>query len=181
MTREVCTKCRTSVSSSVPSPVRRWWLSPISMSSCPASVLAPQCSLACVTSTSLIKDGSWWIANTLKRQGCCRDALICMCSGLKGVPGSWHCYTCNLGGCWPSRNTCFRCLAPRGCSAPLPKPRHQRETEALGRAPQRSPAVVPQRLGWCRHAFRLVAAMVMLRRFSRRFMVLGSRKTCQCR
>ena len=77
--------------------------------------------------------------NTLKRQGC---------SDLHGgkppvVPGSWHCCTCNLGGCWPSRNTCFRCLAPRGSSAPLPKPRHQRETQALGRAPQRSPAVEP--------------------------------------
>ena len=87
--------------------------------------------------------------DTLKRQGCGRDSLICMCSGLKGggkppvVPGSWHCYVCNLGGCWPSRNTCFRCLAPRGSSASLPKLRHQRETQALGRAPQRSPAVKP--------------------------------------
>ena len=41
--------------------------------------------------------------NTMKWQGCCRDSLICMRSWLKGsgklplVPGSWHCYTCNLG------------------------------------------------------------------------------------
>ena len=85
--------------------------------------------------------------NTLNRQGCCRGSLICMCSGFQGsgkppvVPGSWHCHTCNLGVCWPSRNTCFRCLVPRGSSALLPKPRHQRETQALDRAPQRSPAV----------------------------------------
>ena len=59
--REVCTMCRTSLSSSVPSPVRRW--SPILMSSCPTSVLASLGSLAflSVTSTSLIKDGSWWM------------------------------------------------------------------------------------------------------------------------
>ena len=29
------------------------------------------------------------------------------------VPGSWHCYVCDMGGCWPARNSCFRCLAPR--------------------------------------------------------------------
>ena len=40
-------------------------------------------------------------------------------------------------------NTCFRCLAPHGSPASLPKPRHQTETQALGRAPQRPPAVEP--------------------------------------
>ena len=49
--------------------------------------------------------------NTFGRQGCGKDALICMRSGLRGgvkppvVPGSWHCYTCNLGGCWLLRDT----------------------------------------------------------------------------
>ena len=59
------------------------------------------------------------------------------------VLGSRHCHTCNLGGCWPSRNMCFRCLAPRGATLPAGNRRQQRETHALGRAPQRSPAVEP--------------------------------------
>ena len=61
-TRKGCTRCLTSLSSSVLSPVRRWWLSLISMSLCPTSALASQCSLASLS----IK----------KRQGCCRDAMI---------------------------------------------------------------------------------------------------------
>ena len=83
----------------------------------------------------------------LSHQG--NDALICMHSGVRGgvkppvVPGSWHCYTSNLEGCWPSRNTCFRCLAPRGASPSAGNRRQQRENQALGRAPQRSPAVEP--------------------------------------
>ena len=62
-TRESCTRCRTSLSSSAPSPVRRWWCSPILMSSCPTPVFASLNSLAflSVTSTSLIWDGSWWM------------------------------------------------------------------------------------------------------------------------
>ena len=78
-----------------------------------------------------------------------KDALFCMRSGLRGgvkppaAPGSWHCYTCNFGGCWPSRNTCFRCLALPGASPPAGNRRQQRETQALDRAPQRSPAVEP--------------------------------------
>ena len=40
-----------------------------------------------------------------------------------------------IGGFWPSRITCFRCLAPVG------NRRQQRETQALGLAPQRPPAV----------------------------------------
>ena len=64
--------------------------------------------------------------DTLKRHGCGRDSPICMCSVLKGggkppvVPGSWHCSVCNLGGCWPSRNTCFHEL--KGGLTPPPKP-----------------------------------------------------------
>ena len=86
---------------------------------------------------------------TLGRLQCNQDALICLRSALKGSgkppvePGSWHCYRCNLGGCWPARNTCFQCLAPRGETAPVASRRPQLEDQALGRAPQRSPAVEP--------------------------------------
>ena len=45
-----------------------------------------------------------WDECTLGRLVCDQDALICMRAGLRGggkppvVPGSWHCYVCNLGG-----------------------------------------------------------------------------------
>ena len=49
---------------------------------------------------------------TLERSGCSKHALICMRTRLRGwsqplpvVPGSWTCTSCNLGGCWPARNT----------------------------------------------------------------------------
>ena len=131
--------------------------------------------------------------DTLKRQGCGRDSLICMCSGLKEVRET-------------SRSAGLMALLfgrvlavaehvfPVSCSsASLPKHRHQRETQALGRAPQRSPTVEPTQ----RRASTsvpgaaaprvvpprvpVVTAMVMLRRFSRCFVVLGSRKNCWCR
>ena len=182
----------TSLSSSVPSPVRRWWLSPISQSSCPASVFASHYSLAsfAVTSTSLIKDGSWWMKTKIWRE-CCRDALICMRSGLKGggkppvVPGSWHCRRVL---------TVAKHVFLVSCSSRVlgtsPKLRHQRETQALGRAPQRSPAVEPTQRrastsGPGVAAPRVVPPRVpaggMLRRFLRRFVVLGSRRICWCR
>ena len=55
------------------------------------------------------------------------------------VPGSWHCYVCDMGGCWPARNTCFRCLAPRG-TVPQPQSRSKppRENQFPGRSPQPS-------------------------------------------
>ena len=53
------------------------------------------------------------------------------------VPGSWHCYVCDLGGRQPARNACFRCRAPRGETAPVASRRPQRENQAFGRAPHR--------------------------------------------
>ena len=63
--------------------------------------------------------------------------------------GSWTCTTCNLGGCWPARNQCFRCLAARPSEGTPPAGNHrpQRERHPLGRAPQRSPAVEPAQRG----------------------------------
>ena len=62
-------------------------------------------------------------SDTLKSAGLERDALLRMRGRLLGgtsrgprnpqVPGSWHCSVCNLGGCWPGRDHCFRCLTPR--------------------------------------------------------------------
>ena len=83
-----------------------------------------------------------------------RDSSLRMCSRLLGgaplqpTPGEWFCPACNRGGCWASRRTCFRCLAPRpaGDSTPLQpqsRGRNQRERRALGREPQRSPNQCP--------------------------------------
>ena len=55
------------------------------------------------------------------------------------VPRSWHCYVCDMGGCRPARNTCFRCLAPRG-TVPQPQSRSKppRDNQFPGRSPQPS-------------------------------------------
>ena len=83
-----------------------------------------------------------------------RDSTLRMCSRLLGgaplqpTPGEWFSPACNRGGCWASRRTCFRCLAPRpaGGSTPLQpqsRGRNQRERRALGREPLRSPNQCP--------------------------------------
>ena len=54
------------------------------------------------------------------------------------VPGSWHCYVCDMGGCWPARNTCFRCLAPRGTVPQQSRSKPPRENQFPGRSPQPS-------------------------------------------
>ena len=60
------------------------------------------------------------------------------------VPGSWHCHVCDMGGCWPARNTCFRCLAPRG-TVPQPQSRSEppRENQFPVQSPQPSGGVNP--------------------------------------
>ena len=60
--------------------------------------------------------------DTLKSAGLQLDSLIRMRGRLLGgtargprnpqVPGSWHCWYCNMCGCWPGRDYCFRCLTP---------------------------------------------------------------------
>ena len=56
---------------------------------------------------------------TLSQAGIGWDVSVRMCFRLKGgvkheVPGSWTCMLCNMGGCWPVRQNCFRCGAARG-------------------------------------------------------------------
>ena len=109
---------------------------------------------------------------SLEQSGCSRDALLCMRTGLRGgvkpptVPGSWTCSTCNLGGRWLARNTCFRRRQPR-------------EKQALGRAPQRSPAVDPAQRD--AHARRRLAPrpLVYLASFRHARLATLTRRRCQ--
>ena len=87
-----------------------------------------------------------WEDDTLEKSGLGPDSSLIMTARLLGgsmrqraplVPGSWTCNNCNMGGCWPSRNVCFRCLAPRPTNGPrFSSPTPARETQHLGRAPQ---------------------------------------------
>ena len=56
----------------------------------------------------------------------CNNARITMNGRLRGgmnsVPGAWFCPTCNQGGCWPARRSCFRCGQPRPAQAAVPIP-----------------------------------------------------------
>ena len=66
-----------------------------------------------------------------------------------GFETEWFCVNCNRGGCWPTKQRCFRCNFPRAESdrmrgAPSSAPKggkgkgqqqQQRETQFLGRAP----------------------------------------------
>ena len=54
--------------------------------------------------------------------GVVRDTQLHMCSYLRRgvgmgrqpqIPGQWVCQSCGMGGCWPTRQSCFRCGAPR--------------------------------------------------------------------
>ena len=80
--------------------------------------------------------------DTLKSAGVQRDSLLRMRGRLLGgtargprnfqVPGSWHCSFCNMGGCWPGRDRCFRCNNPRFSNARRPP----RESHFPGRPVQ---------------------------------------------
>ena len=54
--------------------------------------------------------------------GVVQDTQLHMCSYLRGgagvgrqpqIPGQWVCQSCGMGGCWPTRQSCYRCGAPR--------------------------------------------------------------------
>ena len=54
-----------------------------------------------------------------------------MCFRMNGgarhdVPGSWTCMVCNMGGCWPVRQSCFRCGSARGTGPSIPAGREMR-------------------------------------------------------
>ena len=66
---------------------------------------------------SVLRDG-----DTLGCLGVVLDTQLHMCSYLRGgvgmgrqpqIPGQWVCQSCAMGGCWPTRQSCFRCGAPR--------------------------------------------------------------------
>ena len=86
-----------------------------------------------------------WEDVTLEQSGIGPDSSLFMTARLLGgsmrqraplVPGSWTCNNCNMGGCWLSKNVCFRCLAPRPTHGPrFSSPTPARETQHLGRAP----------------------------------------------
>ena len=68
---------------------------------------------------------------TLHQAGISRDVSVRMCFRLNGgvrheVPGSWTCMVCNMGGCWPVRQNCFRCGAVRGSGPHVPSGREMR-------------------------------------------------------
>ena len=59
--------------------------------------------------------------DTLGCLGVVRDTQLHMCSYLRGgvgmgrqpqIPGQWVCQSCGMGGCWPTRQSCYRCGAP---------------------------------------------------------------------
>ena len=65
----------------------------------------------------VLRDG-----DTLGCLGVVRDTQLHMCSYLRGgvgmgrqpqIPGQWVCQSCCMGGCWPTRQSCYRCGAPR--------------------------------------------------------------------
>ena len=65
----------------------------------------------------VLRDG-----DTLGCLGVVRDTQLHMCSYLRGrvgmgrqpqIPGQWVCQSCGMGGRWPTRQSCYRCGAPR--------------------------------------------------------------------
>ena len=68
---------------------------------------------------------------SLNQNGIDKDVSVRMCFRLKGgvrqeVPGSWTCNICNMGGCWPVRQNCFRCGAARGSGPSGPTGREKK-------------------------------------------------------
>ena len=63
------------------------------------------------------------LGTALSDAGVVEYSLLFMLGRLRGgssgprpppAPGSWHCYACDMGGCWPARNTCFSGVSRRG-------------------------------------------------------------------
>ena len=69
--------------------------------------------------------------STLTQDGIGRNVSVWMCFRVKGgarhdVPGTWTCMVCNMGGCWPVREGCFRCGSSRGTGPQAPAGRETR-------------------------------------------------------
>ena len=71
------------------------------------------------------------LESTLSQAGISWNVSVRMCFRLNGgakhdVPGSWTCMFCNMGGCWPVRQSCFRCGSARGTGPSFPAGREMR-------------------------------------------------------
>ena len=61
-----------------------------------------------------------WEGRVLRDGDTLGDTQLHMCSYLRGVgmgrqpqiSGQWVCQSCGMGGCWPTRQSCYRCGAP---------------------------------------------------------------------
>ena len=96
---------------------------------------------------------------TLSPAGIGWDVSVRMCFRLNGgvkheVPGSWTCMICNMGGCWPVRQNCFRCGAARGSGPSVPSGREKRypgrgvsEPVSNGNPSSRQPRPKPRPVG----------------------------------
>ena len=54
----------------------------------------------------VLRDG-----DTLACLGVVREPSVGM--GRQPQPGQWVCHSCGMGGCWPTRQSCFRCGVPQ--------------------------------------------------------------------
>ena len=87
-----------------------------------------------------------------------RDCVVSMRGRVLGgscnvspIPGEWTCPGCMRSGCWPTKNTCFRCGTvrptsplPSGLVLPNSRPaRAPREQRHPGRVPGNSPSGCP--------------------------------------
>ena len=62
-------------------------------------------------------------SGTLHEMGIARDDVLVMSArllGSSGYPGEWHCARCKRGGCWHTKQWCFRCGICRSESEALP-------------------------------------------------------------
>ena len=104
----------------------------------------------------------WWRGECLVIMSWCRAWAVIALSPCEGefwvfrayvspIPGEWTCPGCMRSGCWPTKNTCFRCGTMRPNSPLPPGPvlsnsrpaRAPREQRHPGRAPGVSPSGCP--------------------------------------
>ena len=92
--------------------------------------------------------------DTLECLGVVRDTQLHMSSYLRGgvgmgrqpqIPGQWVCQACGMGGCWPTRQSCYRCGASRMGGDVGQKP--QRESHYPGQPSNRGLPINPTKRG----------------------------------
>ena len=86
---------------------------------------------------------------SLESLGVFPNCTVSFFSRLRGgsrdnVPGQWMCSMCFAERCWPVRNKCYQCGAPRHAdSVPLNDKKGRGPKGPLGRAPPKGPGSVP--------------------------------------